>query len=463
MDMEQTLRLTKEGGTKRPLLLFGLSLGYFMVLLDTTAVSVALPAIGADLGGGMQDLQWVANAYTIAFAGLLLSMGALADRLGAKRVYLGGLALFAAASALSAAAPGIGGLIALRAALGIGGAALLPASLTLLAQAYPDKAARARAMGFWAAATGVAMAAGPVAGGLLVDAAGWRTIFLLNVPPAVFSLIVTNRLAGNPPRAAGRGLDPAGQLAAVAAIASLSYALMQGDADGWRSPRIVAAFAVAAASVAGFAIAEARVRTPLLPLRLLRKPAVAGGLAAGMAINVALSGLLFALPYYGQRAGGLSARDAGLALLPMMLPLAFNPILTGRIVGRIGAKLPMAAGFALAAAGTLLLALADAQAGSALAIAGLLLTGFGVSFAIPSVMTAVIAAVAPEETGTASGALNAARQLGATFGVALVALVLSRYAEPEAGLRASLLGMAVLLLGGVPVALFGMGGGRRSG
>ncbi|MFC4809308.1 MFS transporter [Paenibacillus sp. GCM10023250] len=251
-------------------------------------------------------------------------------------------------------------------------------------------------------------------------------------------------------------------LTAFAAIVALSYALMQGGTDGWRSPRIVAAFALAAAGAAAFVIAEARVRSPLLPLRLLRKPAVAGGLAAGMTINVALSALLFALPYYGQRAGGMSARDAGLALLPMMVPLAFNPILTGRLAGRIGTKLPTAAGFALAAAGALLLFMADGRIGGALAFAGLVLTGFGVSFAIPSIMTAVIAAAAPEETGTASGALNAARQLGATIGVALAALALGLHAELEAGMRASLLGMAVLLLGGVPIALFGMGGARRS-
>lgn len=191
--MEKTLQLQSNstGKLAKALLLLGLSLGYFMVLLDMTVVSVALPAIRDELGGGISGLQWVVNAYTIVFAGLLLSMGVFADKLGAKRVYAGGLAIFLAASAISAAVSTLGALIGLRAILGIGGAALMPASLTLLAHAYPGSAERARALGIWAAVTGVAMAAGPVVGGLLVDSFGWRSIFLLNVPLAGISLIMT--------------------------------------------------------------------------------------------------------------------------------------------------------------------------------------------------------------------------------------------------------------------------------
>ncbi len=176
--MEKAIEIQSRSGGKpaKALLLAGLSLGYFMVLLDTTVVSVALPAIRADLGGGITGLQWVVNAYTIVFAGLLLSMGTLTDKLGAKRVYIGGLVLFLAASAASAAAPSLDALIGLRAVLGIGGAALMPASLTLLAHAFPEPKQRAQAMGIWAATTGVAMAAGPVVGGILVDSLGWDGI-----------------------------------------------------------------------------------------------------------------------------------------------------------------------------------------------------------------------------------------------------------------------------------------------
>lgn len=438
-------RAGKLAGT---LTLLGLSLGYFMVLLDMTAVSVALPAIQEDMGGGIAGLQWVVNAYTIVFAGLLLSMGAFADRMGAKRVYMGGLTLFLAASALSAVAPTLGALIALRALLGIGGAALMPASLALMAHAYPAPAERARALGAWAAVTGAAMAAGPVVGGLLVDAFGWRSIFWLNVPIAVVSLAMTVRFVGATKGKPGNSFDWGGQITAIVAIAALSFGFMEGETYGWGSPAIVAAFGAALLSAIGFARTEARGRSPLLPLRLFRNATVSAGMLAGMAVNVGLSGILFVVPMFLQQEGGLSARMAGLALLPMMVPLAFNPIVTGRIVARIGARAPMTAGFALAGAGTLLLVLAEARAGDAMTVVGLLLVGFGVSFTLPSLMAAVMSAVPKEQAGAVSGALNSSRQLGATLGVAVLGAIAGSSDSMTAGMRLSLLLAAVILLGG---------------
>lgn len=448
--MDTALRATsgRAGKLAGMLTMLGLSLGYFMVLLDMTVVSVALPAIRDDLGGGIAGLQWVVNAYTIVFAGLLLSMGAFADRMGARRVYLGGLALFLAASALSAVAPSLGALIALRALLGIGGAALMPASLALIAHAYPAPAERARALGAWAATTGAAMAAGPVVGGLLVDAFGWRGIFWLNVPIAVVSLAMTARFVGETERKPGRSFDWGGQLSAIVAIAALSFGLMEGERYGWRSPAIVAAFGFALLSAIAFARTQAKGRSPLLPLRLFKNATVSAGMLAGMAVNVGLSGILFVVPLSLQQAGGLSARMAGLALLPMMVPLAFNPILTGRIVARIGARVPMTAGFALAGAGTLFLVLTEAKAGNALTVAGLLLVGIGVSFVLPSLMAAVMAAVPKEQAGAISGALNSGRQLGATLGVAVLGAIVEGGDTMAAGVRLSLLLAAVILLGG---------------
>lgn len=437
----------------KPLLMLGLSLGYFMVLLDTTVVNVALPAIGDDLGGGIAGLQWVVNAYTIVFAGLLLSMGALADKLGAKRLYMWGLAAFLAASALCAASPSLGALIGLRAMLGIGGAALMPASLALLSHAYPKPAERARALGIWAAVTGSAMAAGPVIGGLLADSLGWRSIFLLQVPLGAASLLLTSALVGETERNRQRGFDPAGQLSAIAAIASLSYALMEGGSRGWLSPAVIAAFASAALGGCVFLLAERKGRAPILPLRLFRDSRVAAGMAAGMAINFGLSGILFVLPLYLQHIRGLSAHAAGLALLPLTVPLAVNPIVTGRIVGRIGAKLPMTAGFALAALGALTIARGDDGPGLAAIWAGLLAAGFGVSFTIPALMAAVMSAVPREQTGAASGALNSSRQLGAVLGVAMFGAIVSGSGTFMAGMRASLTAAAIVLLCGSLLSL----------
>lgn len=430
------------------LLLLGLSLGYFMVLLDMTVVSVALPAIRAELGGGISGLQWVVNAYTIVFAGLLLSMGAFADKLGAKRVYTGGLALFLAASAISAAVSTLGVLIGLRAILGIGGAALMPASLTLLAHAYPGPAERARALGIWAAVTGAAMAAGPVVGGLLVDSFGWRSIFLLNVPLAGISLIMTFLFVRETDRKPRKSFDFGGQITVIVAIAALSFGLMEGETYGWNSPVIFASFSLALLSAIIFLIVEANGKTPLLPLRLFRNATVSAGMLAGMAINIGLSGILFVLPLFFQQTRGLSAHIAGLALLPMMIPLALNPILTGRIVGRIGARIPMTLGFSLGAVGTLLQVWTEVNTSYVITMIGLLLIGFGVSFTIPSLMAAVISSVPKEQTGAVSGALNSSRQLGATLGVAILGSILSGSKSFIDGMHMSLIVTTVILFGG---------------
>ncbi|TBL81894.1 DHA2 family efflux MFS transporter permease subunit [Paenibacillus thalictri] len=436
------------GKRGKTLLLLGISFGYFMVLLDTTVLSVALPAIRDDLGGGISGLEWVANAYTIVFAGLLLSMGALADRWGAKRVYMGGLALFMAASAISAFAPSLGALIAMRGLLGAGGAALTPASLALLSHAFPGPSERARALGIWAAITGVAMASGPVVGGLLVDAFGWRSIFLLQVPLAIISLALTSRLARETERKQQKNFDLGGQLAAISAIGAVSFALMEGQAYGWHSPVIISALSAAAVCAVLFIALEAKSKAPLLPLGIFRNHTVSAGLLAGMAVNIGFSGLLFALPLFFQQIRGLPAYMAGLALLPMTVPMAVNPIFTGRLVGRIGAKLPMTAGFGLAALGTLLQLSADEHARYTWMLLGLVMVGYGVSLTIPSLMAAVISSVPKEQTGTVSGALNSSRQLGATLGVALFGAVMNGSASLMGGMRLALAAAAIVLFAG---------------
>ncbi|WP_240941621.1 MFS transporter [Paenibacillus sp. HB172176] len=448
MEKAMYVQELKAGKLSKIILLIGISLGYFMVLLDMTVVSVALPDIRTDLGGGLSGLQWVVNAYTIVFAGLMLSMGTIADRFGAKRIFLSGLVIFLAASAVSAASGSLGELVAWRAILGIGGAALLPASLTLIVHAFPDSAERARAMGIWAAVTGIAMAAGPVVGGVLVDSFGWRSIFLLNIPIAILSLIITSRFIAEAPRNPGRKLDLAGQTLAIGAIVFMSYGLMEGESERWGSGPIAAAFGLAALCVVLFVIVEFRVKSPLLPLRLFRNYTISAGLLAGMLINIGLSGSLFILPLFFQQLRGLSAHAAGLALLPMMIPMAFNPILTGRIVGRIGARMPMTAGFALAALGALLLLRLDVESGYAVTSIGLLLLGFGVSFTIPSLMAAVMGSAPKEQSGAVSGALNASRQLGATLGVAILGSIISGSGSFVAGMHVSLLVTTIILVCG---------------
>ncbi len=446
------------------LLLLGLSLGYFMVMLDTTVVTVALPAIGTDLSGSLSGLQWVSNGYTLAFAALLLTAGALSDRYGGRRVLLIGMWLFAVFSGASVAAGSMGALIALRALLGVAGALLLPASLAVIAHAYAEPAARARAMGAWAAISGSALAAGPLVGGVLTDTLGWRAIFLLNVPVALLGIALTMRHApADLPEPPSKGLDLPGQLTAVPTLAGLTYALIESGPHGWGSPQVLGGLTVFAVCGVLFVLAERRPETPdhapMLPLGLFRNRTLSAGLFAGGLVNFGLSGVLFVLSLFFQQAHGHSAFTAGLAFLPLTLPTAFNPVLTGRLVGRVGARGPAVAGFLMMGVGVLIQSActSDSTASLVMMCVGLLVLGFGVSFAIPPLMTAVVGSVAKEQSGIASGALNSARQTGAVLGVAVLGAVTGSAASAGDGTRLALVvaGVALLVGAGVVAACIG--------
>lgn len=469
------------------LLLLGLSLGYFMVLLDTTVVTVALPAIGADLSGSLSALQWVSNGYTLTFAALLLTAGALCDRYDGRKVFLTGLWLFAVLSGISAAAHSMAALITLRALLGAAGALLLPASLAILARNHTEPAARARAMGIWAAISGSALAAGPLVGGLLTDTLGWQAVFLLNVPVAAVALALTTRHApngspgtrhapsGSPGKrhapngspGSGRGLDLPGQLAAVAALSGLTYGLIESGPEGWGAPPVVGGLAVFVAASVLFVWTERRTeragRAPMLPLGMFRDRTLSAGLFAGMLVNFGLSGVLFVLSLLFQEDHGYSAFTAGLAFLPLTLPTAFNPVLTGRLVARTGARGPALGGFLMMGTGVLVQSLFTS--GSTVAVVmtctGLLILGFGVSFAIPSLMTAVVGAVPKEQSGIASGAMNSARQTGAVLGVAVLGAVSGSGATVAEGTRWALVVAGAALLAGAAVVAGYVGRGRR--
>lgn len=445
------------------LLLIGLSLGYFLVMLDTTIITVALPAIGADLGGGLTSLQWVSNGYTLTFAALLLTAGAWSDRYGGRRVFLLGLWCFAALSGISALAGSIGVLIGLRALLGVAGALLVPTSLALIANTYTVPAERAKAMGVWAALSGTGLVAGPVVGGLLTDAFGWQAIFLVNVPFALISIVITTKHAPETVRKTGRGTDLTGQISAVAALAGLTYGLIQSGPLGWGSPEVLAAIAVFVVATVIFVLAQRRPETervsPMLPLRIFRSRTFSLGLLAGAIVNFGLSGVLFVLSLYFQGTRHFSPSLAGLAFLPLTIPTAFNPIFTGRLVARVGPRGPAVAGFLMMAAGTTIQALfnGDTVAETVIALAGLALLGFGVSFAIPSLLTAVVGSVPRELAGIGSGALNSARQTGAVLGVAVLGALLSSTTASAAGARTALIVAGGLLLIGAAIAATALG------
>ncbi|WP_228011257.1 MFS transporter [Nonomuraea phyllanthi] len=384
-------------------MMFGFSLAYFLVILDTTVLTIALPDLRDSLGGSLAGQQWAVNAYTVAFAASLLVGGAVADRYGAARIFKAGVAAFGVISLLSAAAPHLGVLIGLRALLGVAGALCTGGSLGLLGQLFPDPAARARATGLWAAITGSALAAGPLLGGLLVDLSGWRAVFLLNPPIALISLLVMRRVGS--PRG-HREIDWRVQALACAFLGLVAEALIDASA---------VAGVLGVAALAALVLAERRSHAPALPGGLLA--ATWPELLAGAAANFAFSGALFVLTLLLQDTRHLAPMAAGLAFLPMTIPMTVNPLLTGRLVARYGPRPPIVAGLALLAAGLTGVALTDALT------LWLLVTGFGLSFVLPALMAGMVNSAPPGTAGTAGGVLNAFRQVGATLGVAVMGVV----------------------------------------
>jgi DHA2 family methylenomycin A resistance protein-like MFS transporter len=421
--------------------LVAVCLGYFMVILDVTVVTVANPTIGHDLRTSITTLQWVVDGYTMVFAGLLLLAGGLGDRFGARRVFLAGLIVFTAASAACAAAPGPVGLVVARLVQGAGAALLVPASLSLLHASYPDAAARARAIGVWGMMGGLAAAAGPVLGGVLVAGLGWRSIFLVNLPVAAAAYLLTTRTvprhtdprpAGNPgpttDRAAGDpgptggrpagGLDLPAQLVAVVMLAAVTGGLIQAGALGWASPLVLAALALGAAALVGFVLLERRSAAPMLPLRLFRMPAFSASVVVGVLLNLGFYGLLFVAPLYFEQVRHTGVLLTGLSILPMSAVVAASSALAGRVTARTGPRLPMVVGLLVGAAGLAGWLLAAPATPYLVLVVPMVAAGFGISFAMPASTTAIMRTAEAGRAGITSAVFNTARQLGSALGVA---------------------------------------------
>jgi MFS transporter, DHA2 family, methylenomycin A resistance protein len=410
---------------RRHLPLLAICLGYFMVILDATIVNVALPSIGRQLGGGVSALQWVVDAYTVVFAGLLLSAGSLGDLLGARRVFDAGLALFTAASAACALAPSVAVLIAARAVQGLGAALLVPSSLALLRAAYSDAASRARAVGAWGAIAGVGAASGPILGGVLVGLVSWRAVFVVNVPVGIFALMLGARHLPAAGEAQGRNFDLVGQVLAIASLTLLTVGLIEGGAAGWGSPVTVASLIAFAPLVVAFVIVEARSRAPMLPLALFRNRTFSGASLVGLAINLGFYGQLFAFSLYFQQARGFSALVTGLALLPEGVFVALSSALSGRLTGRTGPRVPMLIGLLCGSAGFAGLIIAGRSTSYWLLVVPLIAAGFGMAFTMPAATAAIIESAPARRAGIASGVLNSARQAGGAVGVALLGTLLA--------------------------------------
>jgi DHA2 family methylenomycin A resistance protein-like MFS transporter len=447
-DASQPSAETKSAGSKlaTSLTLAAMSLGYGVVQLDVTIVNTALHAIDTSLGGGVSELQWVVSAYTIAFAAFILTAGALGDRIGAKRIFMAGFALFTAASAACAMAPAAAILIMARCIQGLAAAILVPNSLALLSHAYADEKARGRAVGVWAAGASLALTAGPFVGGGLITLVGWRSIFLVNLPIGLAGLWLTWRFAGETTRSPQREIDLPGQIAAIAALGSLAGAIIEGGSLGFENPFVIAGFVAAAVLAVLFVWREARAPQPMLPLALFRHRMFALTALVGLLVNVAIYGLIFVLSLYFQQLNGLSAFATGLAFVPMMGAVLPVNLIAPRVSEAIGAPATIAAGAALSAAGCLAMLGIAADTSYWAICVQLIAMSSGLGLLVPPLTSTLLGSVDKSRSGIAAGVLNATRQTGSVLGVALFGALVGQSGAFMAGLHGSLMISAGVLL-----------------
>ncbi|MFJ9908656.1 MFS transporter [Streptomyces sp. NPDC101152] len=424
-------------------------LGFFVITFDAVVVNVALPSIRHEVGGGITGLQWVVDGYTLMFAALLLSAGSLADRIGARRALAAGLAVFAAASAACGLAPAIGALVAARFVQGAAAAVMMPASMALIGHAYPDARSRARAVAIWAMGGAVASSSGPVLGGLLTQLS-WRWIFFINLPVAVAALLLLARTPRSPHRRVP--LDWAGQATAVIAMGALTYGAIEAGSAGFTAPRVITAFALAAAALAAFLATQARGRHPMMPLELFRSRTVSVAVVIGFAFIVGYYGLPFVISLYLQQVRGLSALATGAAFLPMMLIGAALTPFSARLAERAGTRTLAIGGLALMATGLVLLAVLPASTPVWEIAALMVLVGLAGPLVMPPVTAVLLNAVPAHQAGVASGVFNTSRQVGGALAVAVFGALLAQPAGFLTGMRTSLLIAAAVALAAAAVS-----------
>ncbi|HEX8753774.1 MAG TPA: MFS transporter [Solirubrobacterales bacterium] len=390
----------------------------FMLLLDITVVNTALPAIRRDLGGSFTDLQWVIDAYALSLAALVLTAGSLADRLGRRRVFAIGLAIFSLASLLCALAPDPTFLNLSRGLQGIGGAVMFAVSLALVAQEFPSGAERGMAMGVYGATIGISVAIGPLLGGLLTDGFGWQSVFLLNVPIGLAAIAVTYwKLAESRDPDATR-IDWAGLLSFSTALFLLVLALVRGNDEGWGSPLIVSLFAAAAVLLAAFAAIERRVAEPMLPLGLFRRRAFTGVQLAAFAVSGSLFALFLYLTLYLQSFLGYSPIEAGVRYLPITVSSFIAAPLAGMALAKVQARYLMSAGLALCGMGLLVTTGLNIHSDWTALLVGFLIAGTGVGLLNPVVADVALSVVPKERSGMAAGINDTFRQVGIAVGIA---------------------------------------------
>ena len=447
MMLSATLAKSSSRASHQVLVLAAVSLGVLIAQIDTSVVSLAVKRIGADLNSGVSEMQWVIDAYNLVYASLLLTGGTLGDLYGRRRIFVVGIALFTVGTLVCALAPSGAVLITGRAISGLGAALELPMSLVLLTLAYPEEKSRAHALGIWASCNGLAFIIGPTLGGLLVDSAGWRSIFYLILPVCAAALVLTYAAVPESAEPRGRKLDLTGQALAVVALGGLAFAAIEGSHWGWASLPILSVAAVGLAAGVALFVLEGRLTGAMIPVEFFRDRVFSSALSIAALMTFGMYALLFLMPLYFQTMRGNSALWAGLQMLPMSVSFVVVSQLTGTISNAIGPRMLMTGGMACMGIGAILLAFIGADTNVWLIAVALLIVGVGLGLNTSPVNGVAVAAVPKARSGTASGLLNTGRMIGATMGIAILGALFAAFAGQEgaagdgflAGLRAAML------------------------
>jgi len=428
--------------------LLALCLGYFMTILDVTIVNVALVDIKEHLSANVTGLQWIVDGYALVFASFLLTGGALGDRRGSRTIFLAGLVLFTLASTLCSLAPTLLVLQIARAVQGLGAALLVPTSLALLPTIFPDARKRAQAIGIWAAVASIGATSGPLLGGFLVNAFGWRSIFLINLPIGILCFLLTARWIAPSTPQGGRSLDLPGQVASVLALGMLTFALIEGNSLGIRSPLILAAYTASVLFFLLLLVREKITSHPMLPLALFQERTFSATNVVAVCQTFTFMGFLFVMSLFLQQVKHYPPSLTGLALLPAFGSALLSTSLSGGLMARLGSKRVMVVGLLVSALGCFGLVMVDTYTSYMLLACLLAILGGGLALVLPAMTEAAIAHAPKAQAGIASGMLNVSRQVGGVIGVAILGTLVGNQQMFLPGMHlAFVIAGGVLLLG----------------
>ncbi len=449
--------------------LAAVAFGLFMIMLDNTIVNVALPSIERDLHMSIASLEWVVTAYALTFAALLITGGKLGDYYGRRKMFTFGLAIFTLASLACGFAPNAGFLIGMRAVQGVGSALMNPATLSIITATFEPRE-RGRAIGIWAGVSAMALAIGPLLGGLIVDNLNWNWIFFVNVPVGVVGIVVSQLvIRESRDTSHEQSIDIPGLVTSGLGLLALCYALIEGNKHGWTSAEIIGLFVASVVLIATFVVLEMRQRLPMLDLSLFRIASFSGANTVALLVSLGMFGVFFYVSLYVQNILGYSPTKAGATFLPMTVLIILIAPLAGNFSDKIGSRWLMGAGMTLLGTSLLLYLRVGVHSTYVSLLPQLILGGVGMAMTMSPMTSAAMASVPVDKAGVGSGVLNSFRQVGGSLGIALMGAILASYLAPGDrnpqdfvnGLHAALTVSAGIVFAGAAVAMLTVRPSRR--